>query len=228
MKICSKCKIEKNKNEFGIDNYSKTGLTSQCKLCRNEYNKNSENFKILKKKYKIDNYELIKKQNKEYYNKNKIKILDKNKKWSNENKDRHRYLTKEWSKNNKEKLSGYTKKNRNKINKRVLNRTKTNPLYKLRRAIASRISSMFRVNNWKKNGKTESILGCTFQEAKIHLEKQFKEGMSWDNHGEWHIDHIKPLSLAKSEQELIDSSHYTNLQPLWAKENIIKSNKYNI
>jgi len=50
--------------------------------------------------------------------------------------------------------------------------------------------------------------------------------MTWKNHGEWHFDHIKPISLAKTEQELIELNHYTNFQPLWAKINIIKSNKY--
>jgi hypothetical protein len=62
---------------------------------------------------------------------------------------------------------------------------------------------------------------------KIHLEKQFKDGMSWENHSlfGWHIDHIIPLSSAESDDELKKLCHYTNLQPLWAKENIVKRNK---
>lgn len=228
MKICSKCKIEKDKNQFSVDNYSKTGLTSRCKQCRNEFNKNSENCKLLRIKYKKENSDLIKLQTKEYYIKNKDEILKKNKKWKSENKERHNFLVKEWSKNNKEKIANYSKKNRSKINNRVLNRMNTNPLYKLRRSISCRVASMFKVNGWKKNGRTETILGCKFEIAKEYLEKQFVDGMNWDNHGKWHIDHIKPLSLAVTEDELIELCHYTNLQPLWAKDNISKSNKYNI
>ena len=63
------------------------------------------------------------------------------------------------------------------------------------------------------------------QEDKEHLENQFKEGMTWHNRSEWHIDHIVPLSSANNEEELYKLCHYTNLQPLWAEENLKKSNK---
>jgi hypothetical protein len=69
------------------------------------------------------------------------------------------------------------------------------------------------------------ILGCTIQEFKLHIESQFKDGMSWDNRGEWHIDHIMPLSMAKTEDELVRLNHYKNLRPLWAHENLSKSDK---
>jgi hypothetical protein len=59
----------------------------------------------------------------------------------------------------------------------------------------------------------------------INKEKQFTEGMTWFNHGEWHIDHIYPVSLATDEHHLKKLNHYTNLQPLWAIDNIKKSNK---
>jgi len=76
-----------------------------------------------------------------------------------------------------------------------------------------------------KNSKTYDILGCTPQELKEHLEKQFVEGMTWENRGEWHIDHIIPLSSAKNEDEVYRLCHFTNLQPLWALDNLKKSNK---
>ena len=59
----------------------------------------------------------------------------------------------------------------------------------------------------------------------MHLEGLFMEGMSWENQGEWHLDHIIPVSIATSEEEIIKLNHYTNFQPLWAEDNIIKSNK---
>jgi hypothetical protein len=73
--------------------------------------------------------------------------------------------------------------------------------------------------------ETKDIIGCTPQELKEHIEKKFKEGMSWNNRDKWHIDHIIPLSSGKTEEEILKLCHYTNLQPLWAKENLEKSNK---
>jgi hypothetical protein len=75
------------------------------------------------------------------------------------------------------------------------------------------------------NSRTTDIIGCSPQELKEHLEKQFVSGMTWENRNEWHIDHIIPLSSAKTEEELYKLCHYTNLQPLWAEDNLKKSNK---
>jgi hypothetical protein len=76
-----------------------------------------------------------------------------------------------------------------------------------------------------KNNKTFEIVGCEPKELKMYLEKQFKNGMTWKNRNEWHIDHIIPLSSAKTEKNVINLCHFTNLQPLWVKENLEKSNK---
>lgn len=80
-----------------------------------------------------------------------------------------------------------------------------------------------------KSTTTLNLLGCSIEELRTHLEKQFSEGMSWDNYGRngWHVDHIKPLSsfdLLESEQQF-KACHYSNLQPLWAEDNLRKSNK---
>jgi hypothetical protein len=76
-----------------------------------------------------------------------------------------------------------------------------------------------------KKNKTFEIVGCTPKFLKEHLETKFVDSMNWDNRSEWHIDHIIPLSSAKTEDELYKLCHYTNLQPLWAKDNLKKSNK---
>jgi hypothetical protein len=75
---------------------------------------------------------------------------------------------------------------------------------------------------YTKNNKTEKILGCTFEKFREHIEKQFKPGMTWLNHGDWELDHIVPISFAKTEEEVIKFSHYTNLQPLWWQDNLNK------
>jgi hypothetical protein len=76
----------------------------------------------------------------------------------------------------------------------------------------------------EKSKRTQEIIGCSYEELKIHIEKQFTEGMTWDNYGMdgWHVDHIKPLAMAISQEEIISSNHYSNLQPMWALDNLKK------
>jgi hypothetical protein len=88
-----------------------------------------------------------------------------------------------------------------------------------------RLVKYLTILNITKTNKTFEIVGCTPEFLKEHLEKQFTDGMTWENRNKWHIDHIVPLSSAKTEDELYKLCHYTNLQPLWAEENMKKSNK---
>ena len=69
-------------------------------------------------------------------------------------------------------------------------------------------------------------MGEEWDNVKLHFESLFQPGMSWDNYGQWEIDHIKPLSLATTEDEVIKLCHYKNLQPLWKIDNLNKSNIY--
>ena len=101
-------------------------------------------------------------------------------------------------------------------------RMKIDPLYRLSCNMRRTVSKIFR---GKKFRKTEELLGCSFEQAKQHLESKFKEGMGWDNYGKWHIDHIFPLSRAENIEHLEKLCHFSNLQPLWAIDNITKSNK---
>ena len=80
------------------------------------------------------------------------------------------------------------------------------------------------IKGYVKSKKTEELLGCTWDEARKYIESKFKDGMTWNNHGlhGWHIDHIIPLNSAKTKEEIEKLFHYTNLQPLWAKENLSK------
>ncbi len=75
---------------------------------------------------------------------------------------------------------------------------------------------------------TAEILGCTWEFFRDYIEEQFRDGMTWDNYGRegWHLDHIIPLYSAKTDKEVYRLNHYTNLQPLWAEDNLKKSNKY--
>lgn len=145
------------------------------------------------------------------------------------NKEKFIQKSKLWVENNKDKRINWLKENKNKIaitaSKYNKERKKNDYLFKLTCNTRSLISKSFSQNGYSKNSKTYEILGCIFEEFKMHLEKQFTKGMNWENQGEWHLDHIYPVSLAKDEEELIKLNHYTNFQPLWAIDNMIKGNK---
>ena len=166
------------------------------------------------KQYNIDNYEKIKERKKEYYLSNKEEISKKQKEYRLKNSDKLLDQKKEYYKNNKESRNVYQK------NKRL-----NDPLFKLRNSISSLILISIKKIGYSKNSKTYEILGCSYEEFKIHLENQFTEGMTWKNQGQWHMDHIYPVSLATDENHLIKLNHYTNFQPLWAEDNIKKGNK---
>jgi hypothetical protein len=109
--------------------------------------------------------------------------------------------------------------------KREAERIKNDPIYKMQKTYRGRLQKA--ITGWCRSKRTEEILGCSWGELKTHLENQFQEDMSWDNHSYtgWHVDHIIPLSSANSLEELEKLSHYTNLQPLWAADNMIKGAK---
>jgi hypothetical protein len=128
-------------------------------------------------------------------------------------------------------LTQYRKENRQIINEKYklyeTERKKIDPVFKLLKTLRSRIGTALVKNNNIKCETTISLLGCTVEQCRIHLQNKFKEGMTWDNHGKWHIDHIIPCSsfdLSKEEQQK-KCFHYSNLQPLWAYENLSKGNK---
>lgn len=95
--------------------------------------------------------------------------------------------------------------------------------------LRARISTIIRqkMQGKRKAGSAVKDLGCTLMELMDHLESKFQDGMNWENYGEWHIDHIKPLSMfdLTNEEDFKIAVHYKNLQPLWAIDNLKKSNK---
>ena len=107
----------------------------------------------------------------------------------------------------------------------VKNKRKNNPLFALSGRIRARLNESLRKNGYTKRSKTHEIIGCSWEFLKGYIERQFPKGMTWENRSEWHIDHIMPLASAKTEQDVVELNHYTNLRPLWAHENLAKSAK---
>ena len=153
---------------------------------------------------------------KEYYKVNKEKIKEYSKKYSQANKEKRKEYDKEYIQANKERK-----------NKRIRDRKKVDSVFKMTENLRTRTWYAFKRKGYNKNTKTQEMLGVDWEVCKAHIERQFIKGMSWDNQGDWHIDHIIPLASANTEKELKKLCHYSNLQPLWAVDNLMKSDKIN-
>ena len=188
---------------------------------------NKEKIKERKKKYYQEKKEEIKRTQKEYYLKNSEKISEKNKEkyYSDIEKSRKRGV--DYYENNKDiikekqKISYYE----NNKSEQIKNRRKTDPIFRIKTYLGNRLRDYLKGLNYCKNSKIFDIVGCTPIELKVYIESKFVDGMCWENHGEWHIDHIIPLSTGKTLEDVYRLNHYSNLQPLWKLDNLKKSNK---
>lgn len=206
-KICSKCKIEKEVCEFNKRKDSKDGHRNECKICW--YLKGRDYIKKHPQKKQEYNNKWLSKNtcyNKQYYKNNEKKFLD--------NRIKFNILNPDYNKN-------YYDNNKNYFSDYVMYKYNSNNLYRLSHLTRNRIKEFLKSKNITKNNSTFNIVGCSPEFLKEHLEKQFTDGMSWENHGlyGWHIDHIIPLASAKTEEEIYKLCHYTNLQPLWSTDN---------
>ena len=154
-----------------------------------------------------------------YYQNNKEVILHLQKVYYQNNKEAHSKHMKLYYEKNKE---AYAIRSRAYEKKRL----KSDPLFRVIINLRTRVRNYCRSIKFQKSWSTSKAMGCTREEFIAYFESKFTERMTWENYGTWHVDHIKPISLATTEQEAIELSHYTNLQPLWAEDNLRKSNKY--
>ena len=218
MKICRKCNVEKSLSEYCNNSKKKDGKHYYCKLCSVEVSK--QYYKTNKEK--IKQYNLLNKEKFKQYQKDwREDKPNYNKQWYQDNKEKYKQINKQYKLDNPHYFKQW-----------FYNRRKNNPLYGLRDAISSSIYSSFKRlcnGNYKKSKRTEEILGCTIEDFIQHLQSQFTEGMTLENHGQgegkWNIDHIIPISSAKTEEEIYKLNHYTNLQPLWYEDNMKKRDK---
>ena len=138
--------------------------------------------------------------NRKHYKLNKNKYIETRKEWKNKNKNSLKIKQNEWRKN----------------------KLKNDLLFNIKCRIRSLISINLKKKNIVKKSKTVDILGCDYEFFKSYIESQFTKDMNWQN---IHLDHIKPMFLAKTEEEIYELNHYTNFQPLLFVDNLIKSNK---
>lgn len=164
----------------------------------------------------------------------RIKIKDYNSNWRAINSKRHLKLVTVWKENNPDRVKQHKKtyfqQNKTKIIAKhsdyCKTRRKTDVQYRLAYNLRRRLNAALRKGY--KSGSAINDLGCSIEEFRIYLESKFQPGMTWSNYGSgWHVDHIRPLAnYDLSNREIfLQLVHYTNLQPLWAADNIRKSNK---
>lgn len=155
-------------------------------------------------------------------------------KYYQENKEELKQKSKTYRKNKPDKVKDCNTKYRNN-NKKIVNEKKMKYYYENKDNVLLKVANNIRVRlrralkNSQKIGSAIEDLGCSVEELRLYLESMFDLNMTWDNYGlyGWHIDHIKPLSSfdLSNKEEFLKACHYTNLQPLWAKDNYKKSDK---
>ena len=218
-KECIDCKQELDFSEFSKQTARKDGMQRFCKKCAKVrwggY-------------YEREKERLTQKSKDRYWNGGRESSLAVSKAYHYTNQEKRNKQSREYAEIHKEEIKAKRSTTKDADNKRQRdysrNRCKTDPLYKFKKNIRRSTSEAFSIG--KKSKKTLELLGCSLDEAFAYIQALFQPGMTWDNYGsEWHIDHIVPLASADSIEKAEKLCHYKNLQPLWALENILKSDK---
>lgn len=225
-KKCSRCGEVKSIDDYYQDSRKKDGLYGKCKACHDLVVRDWEE-KNPDKKAEI---------NKASKDRNRESILErKRERWKNDPEFREKEIAiaKRWKKENKDRVKGYRQEYQANPEKRKLKnlsrqeRLRTDPAYKIEVNLRRRIIKALKGE--AKSKSTMSLLGCTHEEFIAYIESRFEEGMSWENYGYrgWHLDHIIPcaafdLTIPEQQKRCF---HYTNLQPMWWKQNIAKKDK---
>lgn len=233
--ICKKCEVVKelNSDNFKPEKKTALGFDTTCRKCRckrqSQIRENdpdrfkkidakareTERYKKYQNDYQKNNYVRLKENSKNNYYKNKEPYL----KRSREQKVRLGDSYKEYQKE-------YSRKNRKELSAKYLNKLKTDPKEKLKHTFRCRFRKLIKGHH--KHNSVLNYLGCDIIFLKKWLENNFRDGMTWENHGVvWHVDHIIPCSFFDfgCEEDLKKCWHYTNLQPLLVVENLTKGDK---
>lgn len=218
-KHCNTCDTTKTVDQFHKDRSKKDGRHSRCKACAC----------ASRKAYRAANREEIAAKKKIYYEANREKIAEKGKRYREENYEAVQERKRIYRESNREALAEkqrlWLAENREWHREYQRNRRANDPVFRFVDYTRARLRKI--LNGIRSHPEALALLGCTRQEWRDHLESQFTDGMSWENHGEWHVDHIIPVSSfdqSDPEQRKI-CWNFSNTQPLWAADNAAKGNK---
>lgn len=232
---CKECKNLKQRERYSKIEQDKSIEEKQCTVCNQivkieNFTKNTSYKDGYEKRCVICQRKGVKKYREQPENIEKVKKWRKT--WNS--KPENKLKMKEYRKENTIKQKEYQKKHKQKEsfkikrNKHRRERYKNDVKYKITRLLRSRLIAS--VKNKSNDVSTLELLGCSIKDFKEYIESQFKEGMTWGNHGEWHIDHCRPCAsfdLSKKTEQRI-CFNWRNMQPLWGEENLTKNAKYDI
>lgn len=242
-KACSACGEIKHLAEFYVNRTNKDGHAGQCKACvlarAKEYQARPEirekraayNHKYQKRYYK-KNKEAINARVREYMTneENRKKKEASEKAWVKKNRAKVNARSEKWRKRHPERWQGvlekYRENNRERLNAEYNYRMRHDPDFKIPRALRNRLYTA--IKRGYKAGSAVSDLGCSIEDFKEYIAAQFQPDMTWENWGEWHLDHIKPLNSfnLSDREQFLEACHFSNMQPLWAAENLSKGYRY--
>lgn len=197
---------------------------------REYYLRHKERIKARAIKHYYENRDAILVKRGEHYRANKEEHLARSYGWASRNVNFLRDYQRKYREENKNIIalqkSEWFQENKSRVifNKRVRRQTDLN--FRLSEYLRSRINKAVK-GGWKA-GSAVSDLGCSIDEFKVWIYSQFESGMTWDNYGEWHLDHVIPLSSfdLENRMEFLEACHWLNYQPLWAKDNLSKGATY--
>jgi hypothetical protein len=233
MKICTVCKINKSKDNFHNAKKFFDGKYPQCKECKgkkdkNYYKQKAEVIRDRATKYYYENHDTLKVKRAE----NRDVLIERCQNYRDNNKEYQREYRQQYNSEHKTENATYRKawceKNRDRIGEYESKRLKTIPTVRLAKKLRNRLNEIVRLNDFNKSQSLDQYLGCTLAELKTYIENQFVQGMTWENYGEWHIDHCLALSNARNEEQMYKLSHFRNLAPKWKPDNIKKGNSNSI
>jgi hypothetical protein len=233
-KLCRKCGQTKDVELFGADKNSSDGRRYECKQCRsgNEkhvYEVSKGKISARAKKYKDKNRGKVRAAGRKYYHKHKEEALL----YRQENAERIRTNARTYRNRIRPRAIAYFRDYYRRNKKQLIAKQGVYVTGRLKVDINFRILSYLRgrvyraLMGYSKAAKTKELLGCSIEELRAHIESKFLKGMTWDNYGQWHMDHIIPccsfnMSIPEEQRRCF---HFTNLQPLWAIDNIRKGGR---
>lgn len=231
-KTCSKCGETKELSEFSRDKSCKDGLQRRCRACQAAWY--------------LDNRKKVSESRRAYYEANKEAYAERARRNREDNKEAYAERDREYAESNRERISErkrlyyldnrdeildrcreYRLRNRGECAERQRSyrraRYQGDPAY----AMVARLRSRLRdaLNGKAKPTSTMELVGCSAEKLCAWIEMHFAEGMTWENRGKWHIDHIRPVA---SFEDPADPAcwHWSNLQPLWAEDNLRKGDSF--
>lgn len=218
MKECTKCKEVKPLDQFGTRSSAKDGKSWQCRPCvrdrnRRYYHMDKERGRAQRAEHYRKNIERYREYRREKYRGDPDWHLERGREYREANLAQYRKRAREWAKANREKINRYYAKRRS-----------SDPAFRSYECCRGMLRACLLRMGQKKERTTYETLGYSASQLARRMEFQFKPGMSWDNYGEWHIDHKIPVAhfIAKGEARPHIVNALCNLQPMWAEENIKK------